>query len=229
MGATEAGAAFLKDVLALIPEEQRAAAEEVLTGTPAVLEKIGAGVLRQEDYSRVRDQQTKWWEETQPLVELGQKAKAAGFDPSKPATPPALPDDVVRRADLEQREGLILPLIGTLSGLAVQHYAEFGEPLDIMAIINNPEAVKKGVPAFYAESVATRRAEKAKAAEEKRINEKADEIVRERLSKMGNPNFPVQQGEDYSPLAALAPAQSKGADVGELVDTYNQLVAQGQR
>jgi hypothetical protein len=225
---------FLQEVLGKVPDAARANVEAYLTENPEVAEALGGFVDAQKsEFSRSMDrlrgierEQTDWWKTHQPLAELGQKAKDAGFDPATPGTPPALPDDVVRREHLEQREALILPLIGTLSGLAVQHFHEFGEPLDVMALINHPEAVKKGIPAFYAESVAPRREEKRKAAEDKRVSDRAEELVRERMKAMTHPSFPAPVGDDTSPLAALTPAAKDAADVGDMVDMYTQLVAQ---
>ncbi len=225
MGAKEAGLKFLQDALALIPEEKRAEAEALI---PDLAEVVGAGVLRQEDYSRVRDAQTKWWEDTRPLVELGQKAKEAGFDPSKSVPPPTTPADAVRQEDLEQASGQALTLIGITSTLAAKHLFEFGEPLDVDAMLRNPKANEIGLKAFYNESVATKREEKRKAAEEKRVNELAEAKFAELRKTLHNPNFPSGLGDDTSPLAALAPAKKDAADLDEMVDLYHQLANAGR-
>lgn len=225
MSAADVGKTTIDEILGTLPADRRTALQEHLEAAPEFVTAIGAGVLRQQEYSRIRDQQTEWWNANRELAELGQKAKAAGFDPSKPATPPAPPSDVVRREELEQRDSQSIALGAYLSGLAVAHFNEFKEVLDVQGIIANPEAAKVGIPKFYETMVAGRRAEAQKAAIDADVARRVEEGVAARMKSAGHPSYPTGTVEDTSPLAALTPAPDKGASVEAMTDMYQQLVA----
>lgn len=233
MGARESGEAFLKSVLDRVPESRRADVEALI---PELADVIGDGVLRQEEFSRGMDgirakhqEQVDWQRVNQDAIELGRKALAAGFDPSNPpsATPAlTLPDDVVRRGDLEKDAEAFSRLAAYTPTLALQHYAEFGEVLDVTKLLEHPDLRTKGLPTVYAESVAAKRAERQAAATEKEIQRRADEEVSRRMKGMHNPSYPsaVPGG---SPLDALAPVETPAGSVSEYVDAYETLKAGG--
>lgn len=234
----DVGKQFLAEVLQHVPEAQR---EQVAAGfTPQALEALGQGAARQSDYSRAQDQlaaekaridalakeQANWWEAARPLAELGKAAQDAGWQPGAPPTgaPATLPADVVRKADIEQRERAAVGYFNFITTLGQKHFAEFGEPLDLEALAN--EATQKGQPlqATYDAKFAERRAAKATEAQNALIETKVQERLAEaRKQGLANP-YPVSPGMAGSPLDALTPAPGT-ADVSDLVDEYNQLVS----
>lgn len=230
MDRTESGNAFLAEILARIPEDRRAAVEAVL---PDLAPHVGDGVLRQATFSseldrlkRVESEQTQWWDTNKALVDTGRKAAAAGFDPAKPSTTSALPDDVIRAEQLEQRERLYATVNSQMIGLATRHMREFGEDLDLDALMADPRCTQIGLKGVYEAKFGERFAAKAKAAQEADIAKQVEAGVAERMKIMRHPSFPVSGEADTSPLAALAPIKGN-VDVDDLVDEYNTLVSSG--
>lgn len=237
MTPAESGQAFLNDVLAGIPEDKRGAIAATLEDAPELIAAIGAGALRQADYSRSMDrvktietEQKTWWEANQPLVELGQKAKTAGFDPTKPGvTPPALPDNVVLRDDLDQRERDYAALTTWMTTTGMKHFQDFGEVIDFSTLMRDPRVKEVGLKGVYDAIAQPKYQEKAKAATEAEILRRVDEGVAQRVKTLHNPNAPTSPLPQGSPLDALAPVDTKGGNVDEFVDAYHAAVAGGTR
>jgi hypothetical protein len=231
----EVGSAFLADVLSRIPDDRRSAVQSVIDTSPELAQLIGEGVLRQQDYSsymdrlkQVETQQTQWWQENQTLAEAGRKATAAGFDPAKPVvTTPALPEDVVRRGDVERTEAAHAEFSLTLATLSSRHLHEFGEPVDFLELARDPRVKQIGLLGVYEATVAPKREAKVKAQLDAEVNTRVEEAVRERMKQVGDPRFPSARAiTPGSPLDALEPQQS-GPGVDDFVNEYQRLVMNG--
>jgi hypothetical protein len=230
----EVGSAFLADVLSRIPDDRRSAVQSVIDTSPELAQLIGEGVLRQQDYSsymdrlkQVETQQTQWWQENQSLAEAGRKAKDAGFDPAKPVTTPALPEDVVRRGDVERTEAAHAEFSLTLATLASKHLHEFGEPVDFLEIARDPRVKQIGLLGVYEATVAPKREAKVKAKLDEEVKLRVEEGVRERMKQVGDPRFPTSRAiEPGSPLDVLEPQQG-GPGVDDFVNEYQRLVTEG--
>lgn len=238
MGAKDSGLAFLQEVLSRIPDDRRESVQSLLETTPELVESIGAGVLRQDEFSRQMDrlktveaEQNTWWTQHKELAEVGQKAKSAGFDPSKAAfspgpSTPVLPDDVVRRDEatraVQEQAGFALHL-ATLQG---KHLHEFGEPLDFVELAKDPRVKEIGLMGVYEAIAAPKRAAKQQAEQDRIVNERVEAGVREKLKTVSHPGYPSSKPPAGSPLDALEPTPS-GVGVDDLVDEYNRLVMTG--
>lgn len=232
----QTGVEFLSGILATLPEDRRNTVQELIDSTPELATAIGEGVLRQEDYSRNMDainrrakEQHDWWEANQPLVDLGQKARAAGFDPAKPATPglttPALPENVLRVEDLDKREVNYAQFAMELNVLQARHLKEFGEVMDFTELAKDPRVTQLGLKGVYEATVAPKRAERQKLATDAEVERRVKEGVDAAIKAGGHPSFPSSKPPAGSPLDALAPVANNGADVSDLVDEYNTIRA----
>ncbi len=237
MNAQESGQAFLNEVLAGIPEEKRGAIAASLEDAPELVAAIGAGALRQAEFSRSMDglkavetQQKQWWETHQPLAELGQKAKVAGFDPAKPGlTTPALPDNVVLRDDLDQREAGYADLLLWSNTVQARHIKDFGEVIDLQELAKDPRVRTIGLKGVYEATVAPKYQERTKLATEAEIKRQVDEQVAQRVKVLHNPNAPTSPLPQGSPLDALKPLETGGTGIDELTDAYHAAVAASGR
>jgi hypothetical protein len=139
MARRDVGKTFLDEILAKIPEAERAALAEKLAKDD-ILDTLGDGVLRQQDYSKQtnevaqartaldkeREQLEAWRGNNLPVIEeyLERKEafeawKASGGRPGDPGAPPKpveLPPDVLKRlAKVEELEKTVQTL-NTLAG-----------------------------------------------------------------------------------------------------------------
>lgn len=237
MGAKEQGQSFLQDVLNQIPEDRRADVLATIEANPELVEAVGAGALRQSEFSKEMDrlrgverQQTEWWNANKEFSELGQKAKTAGFDPTKSGgapspTTPTLPEDVLRRDELDQREVGYATLTAWMNTTSLKHFKDFGEVLDVDALMKDPQIKTLGLKGVYEKFAAPKYAEKQQAATDAEIARRVEEGVTARMKTAHNPNFPAGPAPKGSPLDVLVPIDNKGAGVDEMVDLYNQAVA----
>lgn len=235
-GRIDAGKAFMDELLSRIPEEKRAAVQDAIDD--GVLEFVGDGTLRQQDYSRamnnVREVETKqkaWWEQNQPLVEA---ARAAGIDPSKPVVPATVQptsgvtkDEISRM--LDEREAGAAAFISHTTKLAMAHFREFGEDLDVPKLMADPDLQKVGLIGVYDKTFGPKIAEKRKAAQDAATEAEVQRRVAEaRRADLNKPLHLRDPGLAGSPLDALTEGTPGGADpvVDEATAFYEQLRAQ---
>lgn len=230
----EAGLAFLADVLGKIPEDRRTAVQTLIDTNPELVEAIGAGTLRQQEFSRGMDQikrveqeQQAWYTTSQDLLALGQKAKEAGFDPTKPTTPAsALPENVLRRDDLDQREAGYAQFVMETNFLQASHLREFGEPINLADLARDPRVKDLGLRGVYEATVAPKRDERRKQETDAEVTRRVNEGVAAALKAQGHPAYPSNNAPTPgSPLDALQPVAASGGDVDSYVDAYHALVA----
>lgn len=168
--AAEIGTDFLNRLAARLPEDKRAIFLETAIGQEDLLEEVGRGVLRHEDYSKVRDEQRAWYDTNKVKVSEFDRLKAAGLireGEPEPRRVEEIVDPMKRPVTLEEARSLeseSLRLNAIISGLAVNHLHEFKEPLNVTPIVD--AAIKAGRPiqAVYDETVAERRKVAADAA-----------------------------------------------------------------
>jgi len=172
------GQAFVERILAHIPEDKRAAAQEAILGSPEALAEVGEGTLRRDDYSRVRDAQTKWWTENQEKLSEYDRLKAAAGDGNDPnlQRQPIITDPLkapITREDFN-REGRALELESVrlnaqIATITARHHVEFGEALDMSALVDKSLETGVPLPQLYNDTVAERRATKQKEVFDKQI------------------------------------------------------------
>src|SRR5688572_17814965 len=208
----EAGQQFLEQVLAHVPDDQRDAARAALLASKEALQEVGNGVLRQSDYSRnmnavseYKSQLDTWFEENKALI-----TRAATTPASPAVTPPAEPnanfltrDDMVK--ELQTREQAAIAAIVTTNELGARHYAAFQEPLDIRGLMADPDISKLGLQGVYDKVHGSRHAERAKQAEQARIDKLVNEKLAEERKRFTAHPYPVT-GRESSALDAIEAA-----------------------
>jgi hypothetical protein len=176
----EAGSDFLSGVLARISDDKKDAVK-LLLADEAVLEEIGGGVLRQDDYSRHMNELTSWrgeldeWYKTNQealaafpqlqgrIAELEAARQAAAAEPTDPPiqTPAVDLSGYMKSEDvaklLSEREAQAVALMSRLTTLASHHSHEFKEPLDTDKIVVHARKTGLPVEAAYADMVKERR------------------------------------------------------------------------
>lgn len=254
MGALEAGQAYLKQVLAKLPEGQRAQAEAIFNdaAAAAAITEVGAGVLRQEDYSRqtdvLRTEQQKaqelynknlqWYQQNEAdlksLPQLQQElaaARAGGGKPAGDGNPPT-PAPTDGYVKLEELQGIVQESLGlhvVIPTLIGQHFARFNEHLtedQVRQLVIDAQTHRRSVKDQYSltfgEKIAAKEAE-AKAAYEERLRQEGEQRFR-----AANPNLPYpvrSTGEIGSPLDQLAAKDRSGLPTPDaLAAEYQQLV-----
>lgn len=249
--ALASGKTFAQQLAAKLPEASRAAFLANFDGQDEALTLLGDSVLARSDYSRamndlkvVETKQTKWWTDNQPLLELGSKAKDAGWTPEggggNPPDPtgnrPAgmSPEDVTKL--LDEREAGAAAFFATLSGLQMTHFTSFGEALDARQLMADAVAdpQRRGLQHAYQTRFADRLAAKAKEKDDAAFEARYKERFAADVKTLGlnRPPDTIVGGEVLvSPLDALTPANAAakaGQDVTDMVDMYNDLVAKSR-
>lgn len=228
MGAYESGQSLLAGVLAKLPESQRAQAKVIFEAAEAKesVTLLGDSALARSDYSRQMDDlKTKEDATAARLAELeswfgvnksalddyvqikpkydalnGQKPPIA--DPAKPA--PVYDPEDTRRIAREQVEesGLdYVKISAWMAAKSVEHLHKFGEPPDVMLLVQNPKLGKPvaGQPGRvftledaynekYNEKIVARNTE----LENKRIDAEVQRRMAEERSKNGGHPFPLR-------------------------------------
>lgn len=189
---------FLDGVLAHVPEANRASITEALT--QEALAALGQGVLRQDEFSRAKDDlarqrteleqqiaaNTDWYNENKPKVDRALEILAAGGDPdldpsldpeprkptmpAKPAAQPGLTEDALRQTIASSEKGAI-QFFAMLDHLKARHFKAFGELLDTKDLLDNPELTQVGLPALYEKTYGERYQAKAQAEIDAKIAE----------------------------------------------------------
>jgi hypothetical protein len=249
VGAFESGQEFLASVIAKLPADAQAQAKEIF-GRPEAKEAVvivGDGALRQPDYSKAMnelktketelqaklDNLTSWFEDNKTALEEYVKIKpeydtlkAAPPKPGDPPKPPTPPVDPRKAAEdlLAEQGPQYVQVAAYLAGLAVKHHHMFGEPLDPMAIVQNPKVGKPiaGQPGrifslqdAYNEVHGERVLAKQKEATEKSFNDEVEKrLAAERAKHTGQP-FPLR---DQSP-SVLDVLNTKEGPAAHTLDT----------
>ncbi len=237
------GKQFLTDLLARIPEDQRAALQPVLEADD-VADFVGGGVLRQSDYSRgmnelsaKHQELTDWFNVNKadgmstallPQDKAALAAAAAG-KVGDPSSQPAGVDLKAVTALIDERERGVAAYMAATTSLALKHFKEFGEELNLTDLLADPDANKIGILGVYDRKFAPKYQEKATAAENARIDAKVKEGIAEERKKLIQNPYPVASPNgDVSPLSALQPNPGDTNSVQDLVDAYNVLAANKQ-
>jgi hypothetical protein len=240
-GRTEAGQAFINELLARIPEDRRGAVAEAMNAAPDAINFLGDGALRQSEFSRKMEQVQKdhtaltaWYEENQALLERGRLATTSPVitpvTPTTPATPSFGQKDV--EGILNQRELSYAQVTAQMTTLASRHLHEFGEVLDVSTLINDPKVGQLGLEGVYREKFAPRYAEKAAKVQSAAIETEVQKRLGEERAKSAQFPFPTGPRDpmDVSPLETLEAEQQKaesprGPSVQEMADAYTAAVS----
>lgn len=245
--------AFLQELLARVPAEQRAAAESALN-TPEVLEYARQGALRQQEFSRGMDalrarndelntqqaqlndiytRQQAWWDANGLNADGTPKTPSTTSTLQTPPATPAAPaaPDLVRRAEIEklldQREAGAAGFFAALNDLSFDHFKTFGEKLDTQALIADAHRTGRPIGDVYRAAHAEKFAAKAKAEEDARVEARAQERVNELLRTRARQPFP-QAGQDNVLDVLAKPADQRDASqygVDAAVAEFETLVA----
>lgn len=230
MGAKENGKAFLDEVLAHVPAEQQASVRAALE-SDQVLTTIGAGVLRQSDYSRQQDalraekeQVSTWrgsletWQQQEQARLEQERAALASAAPAPTITSPAIDTTKFLTADdfkaaLAQKETEFVNALAFVPTLGMQHFAKFGTPLDTPALLKHPEIGTLGIQGVYEKVYAEQLAAKAKEAADREFDQKYQARLAE--ERKAHPALPYPSAHAFarepSALDALEAAQSAPA------------------
>lgn len=228
--AKEAGERFLAELLAHVPADRQAEVREALAPT---VEVLGAGALRQSDYSRAMDEARQaaeraqaWHQEldawyaqnaakltanpttTQPTP-AANPTLTTGSPIQSPATAVAGMTREEIAAMLAEREQAAVAAIVHTNQLSGKHYATFKEPLDIAKLMADPDMPKMGLLGVYDKHYKAKYDELAKQAEDARIE--AEVQKRLAASRSSVMPYPVA-GREPSPLDALEQAIANPPD-----------------
>lgn len=249
---TERGQEFLRGLAAKVTDPDARARVEALASAPeAVLQEIGTGVLRHDEFSRemdrLRDENTvltKWREDlttwhTTERGKLEADRAALEADPARRGNPPPAPApgaDVKLVEDKLNNLATVAPLVmAEMTELQMEHFQRFGERLDVTALVQHPDAAKTGLRGAYQTVFKDRLAANAKAAADAQEAELRKKIRAEVTEELRNTNqqlpYPVGGGDDIrSPLDALEqkPADGQpGSVVDRAVNSFYQHRAAG--
>jgi hypothetical protein len=231
---------FLAGILANVPEADRGKAE-------ASLIALEEGGLRQADYSRLsaEAQATKkqfddlhaknlaWFTERQAALEEVDSLRArlaSGEVKPQPATgeqPPKLPEGLITKKELQeilnQTERGAVGFIAEANVLAIQHYRDFGEILNVTELATDPRAQQIGIQGVYREKFKEQIATKAKAAEDAKAEAfrvEGEKRAMERLQQQRGPGYPVVGNEPSSLDAIETAIRSGDGKLKPLTDDY---------
>lgn len=253
MGALESGQAYLKQVLAKLPEAQRAQAEAIFNdaAAAAAVQEVGAGVLRNEDYGRqtdalkldqqraqeLYDRNKQWYDQNEadlksiPQLQT-ELAAARATTPAPKAGDPAPPANASGFVTQEAAQDIVRELLGmtvVMPTLLAQHHAQFNEWLtreQAAALVTDAQQYHRTVEAQYALTYGDRLA--AKALEVKSAYEEKLRLEGEQRFRAANPNMPYpvrSTGEIGSPLDQLAAKDRSALPTPDaLAAEYQQLV-----
>lgn len=219
------GTELMQEILALIPEDQRASVAGLL-GNDQIQTLVGEHTLRQDEASRqfehnrtVAQQQSQWWlEHKEKLSEYDQLASSGklaklvdddpddepedGPDPKKRRQPAAQPPGITveqARTELDARELRNAQFSAYMTGLASRHSNEYKKPLDTLELFNfcreKNIQIDRGGYELYTKDL--REARDAEALKEREKELRADERrkVTEELAAKG-PGY-MQPGGGY--------------------------------
>lgn len=183
----DAAKSFLEGIVAKLPADKQAGFREQYMTETVLLESIGDGVLRQDDYSRQtaqlkRDREVldNYYTENAPKVEKAAKLLERfpdGIIPDDfgtgepivkqvPVDTKALTDGVLSQVGktIEQSERGAASFMAKLTDMATQHFKEFGEVLNTSEIVNDPRVYEIGLDNLYREKHGAKYTAKTEAA-----------------------------------------------------------------
>lgn len=243
------GKEFVAGVLQHLPDALRSQMETFLATPDAngFLTEVGNGALRQADYSRrmneVQDSHRalkKWhgdlteWVATMQQGDAAPVAPATGTAPAPAAVPAGTgvsPDDVRNtiNQELGRREVYFAAFTAEAVRLAQNHYAMFGEPLDINTLLQHPKLGELRLDGAYADVFKDKLAAHKATADAKELDKlKASvraEVLAEIRQSPASGGLPYVVGEG-SPLDGLTPngETPKPFDANAAVAMYDSLV-----
>ena len=256
MGALETGQAYLQQVLSKLPEAQRPAAEAIFLDAQAqaALTELGAGVLRQQDYSRNLDaialekkaaqdlynQNRAWYDqnkadleslpqllaETERLRALEGTTRTPNPNPAPPASPQA--PNAVSADDLQGIIRESLGLHAVIPTLIASHQVRFGEVLSeeqMIGLIQQAQQGQRSLKAQYAITFGEKLQAKSAEEEAAKVKKIQDEAIAS--YQRANPNMPYPvRPTGTSPLDHLTtPIDPASLTPDALAAEYNALVA----
>jgi hypothetical protein len=257
MGAFEDGNSFLAGVLAKLPESKRAQVKEAFEAAEAkdAVVALGDGVLARSDYSKHMDGlkakegelQTKfndlndWYAANEAALKEYPtlKTKLATYEktpPADPKNPPADPVDPrqIAREEIDAAGREYVGVSAWLAGKAVQHQQMFSEPLDTMALVNNPKLGKPiaGQPGrvfsledAYREQHGERVTKFQTDAQEKKFNDEVEKRLAEKLKGQTHQPFPLRGDASPSVLDVLDQKDRPVHNLDSAVAEYERLQA----
>ena len=255
MGALETGQAYLQQVLAKLPESQRPAAEAIFLDAQAqaALTELGAGVLRQQDYSRNLDaialekkaandlylQNKAWYDQNkadleslpQLLAETERLRALEGRPNPAPAAPPQNPATPANAVSADDLQGIIRESLGlhaVIPTLIASHQVRFGEVLSeeqMIGLIQQAQQGQRSLKAQYAITFGEKLQAKSAEEEAAKVKKIQDEAIAS--YQRANPNMPYPvRPTGTSPLDHLTtPIDPASLTPDALAAEYNALVA----
>lgn len=253
MGALEAGTQYLQQVLAKLPESQRPAAEAIFLDAQAqaALTELGAGVLRQQDYSRNLDaialekkaandlylQNKAWYDQNKADLDslpqlLAETERLRALEGKPPATPPAAPPvpnpNAVSADDLQGIIRESLGLHAVIPTLIASHQVRFGEVLSeeqMIGLIQQAQQGQRSLKAQYAITFGEKLQAKSAEEEAAKVKKIQDEAIAS--YQRANPNMPYPvRPSGTSPLDFVkSPIDPASLTPEALAAEYNALVA----
>ena len=254
MGALETGQQYLQQVLSKLPEAQRPAAEAIFLDAQAqaALTELGAGVLRQQDYSRNLDaialekkaandlylQNKAWYDQNkadleslpQLLAETERLRALEGRPNPAPAAPPQTPQtpNAVSADDLQGIIRESLGLHAVIPTLIASHQVRFGEVLSeeqMIGLIQQAQQGQRSLKAQYAITFGEKLQAKSAEEEAAKVKKIQDEAIAS--YQRANPNMPYPvRPSGTSPLDFVkSPIDPASLTPEALAAEYNALVA----
>lgn len=207
------GDPYLKEILALIPEEKK----------DTILSALGEKIMPRQDYSRamdeIRNKETavltykesldRWWgENTQKLDEYEKLKSKASADPAPSGGSDTLKalegyikkDEVDKLVNerLRQSEENGLNLFPSMMEIATKHLSEYGQVINPNEIIAHARSKNLSMRDAYMDLSKDLREEKAKKAEEARVAKMREELRQELMKEQGHGIFPVSPDSGVS-------------------------------
>lgn len=239
------GREFFAQVAQHLPDDLRAGFETFIQSgdqnAQQVLAAIGDGTLRQDAFSRemdaLRETKTaleKWrddlaeWARTNAGEGAPNDPLAAPRQTAQSGQPAAAvsKDDVVAlfNQEMGRREIYFAKYVADATRLATQHFAQFGEVLDINPILAHPKLAELQLAGVYQELHKDKIAAKSAAEQAKEREELKRQLREELLAEQGpGAQVPYPIGEGGSPLDHLNGDQSQYTPEAAAA-MYRQLV-----
>lgn len=237
---------FLAGILAHVPEADRGKVETAIEG-------LEANGLRQSEFSKLSDEAAAakkafdaklaeniaWYNDRKAA--LGEvdtlraenaelKAKGNGTGEGEHDKPFKLPEGLVYKKDVEELERGAVGFIAEANVLALKHYKDFNEILNITDLMKDPRVQQIGIQGVYADKFKDQIAAKAKAAKDasdEALRKEGYEKARAEQANQHHP-YPVV-GNEPSVLdgieAARAGKQVAARSVDEMAAEFARLNA----
>lgn len=243
----EAGKTFLENVLAKIPEDKRAGIREALL-TDDIVEFAGENHLRHDEFSRMADdlrkqtdsittyrgQLDKWKGDLTTWYTTKQKeletAMATRHDDDGVVSPAVDLSGYVKLEDhqnaLAQTESQGLVLMSLIPTLAMKHYHEFKEVLDVNTVIEHAREKNLPLNLAYEDFVKPRVEERQKKQHDEALSRAREEgAIEERRRQQATP-YPVSTTEPTT-LDGLKPDFKKIDPVQAAIGDYYERQRSG--